>query len=224
MAQSSPKTATTYAENQYGPYKNKGLNRPPLHDERVLRAMSWVPRHEFVPRSIQAWAYEDGPLPIGKGQTISQPYIVALMTQVARVEKGDKVLEIGTGSGYQAAVLAQLGAKVFSIEIIPELAQSAAARLERLGYGEVTVRQGNGWHGWPEEAPFKAILVTAAAPKVPPKLLAQLADGGRMLIPLSKRFGLHEVLTLIERQGDKFKHTDLDYVTFVPLVEGKDSD
>ena len=160
------------------------LQRRDITDPRVLIAMGTVPRHRFVPGALASQAYGDYPLPIGGGQTISQPYIVALMTQWAEVAPGDKVLEVGTGSGYQAAVLAELTEKVFSIEIRPELARRASALLKEMGYGRVQVRSGDGYRGWPEEAPFDAILVTAAAPRVPPALAAQLKEGGRLVIPL----------------------------------------
>ncbi len=149
-----------------------------ISDPRVLAAMGKVPRHLFVPPALASQAYEDQPLPIGQDQTISQPYIVALMSQWAEVRPGDKVLEVGTGSGYQAAVLAELAAQVFSVEIRPELARAAAARLQELGYLQVRVRTGDGWKGWPEAAPFDAILVTAAAPRVPPALSGTAQGGG----------------------------------------------
>ncbi|MEJ2672480.1 MAG: protein-L-isoaspartate(D-aspartate) O-methyltransferase [Deltaproteobacteria bacterium] len=149
-----------------------------ITDPRVLKAMGRVPRHRFVPEALASQAYNDHPLPIGSGQTISQPYIVALMTQWAEVHPGDKVLEVGTGSGYQAAVLAELTDRVFTIELLPALARQAAARLQDLGYRGIRVKCGDGYRGWPEEAPFDAIVVTAAAPRVPPALEAQLQEGG----------------------------------------------
>lgn len=157
--------------------------RPPITDERVLAAMRRVPRHRFVPPGLQAFAYEDGPLPIGEGQTISQPYIVALMTELGRVEPGEKALEIGTGSGYQAAVLGQLAREVYTIEILEPLARQAQATLRELGAANVHVRAGDGFLGWPEAAPFDAILVTASAPSVPAPLVEQLALNGRLVIP-----------------------------------------
>lgn len=154
-----------------------------VRDPGVLDAMRRVPRHEFVGAAYRELAYDDAPLPIEDDQTISQPYIVALMTELADVQPGEKVLEVGTGSGYQAAVLSALGARVYTIEIMPGLAQSARARLERLGYA-ANVRQGDGYAGWPEEAPFDAILITAAPPSVPEPLQAQLAVGGRLVVPV----------------------------------------
>ena len=172
-----------------------------IAEARVLAAMGKVPRHLFVPPELAAKAYGDYPLPIGQEQTISQPYIVALMSQWAAVKPGDKVLEVGTGSGYQAAVLAELTDKVFSIEIKPELARSAAARLKELGYGRVRVKSGDGYLGWPEEAPFDAILVTAAAPEVPPALAAQLKEGGRLVIPLGEAGGTQTLVRLRKVAG-----------------------
>jgi protein-L-isoaspartate(D-aspartate) O-methyltransferase len=155
-----------------------------ITNARVLAAMGKVPRHEFVPEHLRAQAYEDGPLPIGHGQTISQPYIVAFMTERLEVKPNERVLEIGTGSGYQAAVLSELGAQVYTIEIIEDLANRAAADLQRLGYTNVHVRAGDGFRGWPEAAPFDAIIVTCAPEKVPRPLIDQLKDGGRMILPL----------------------------------------
>ncbi len=189
-------------------------------DARVLEAMRTVPRHAFVAPSDQDDAYEDHPLPIGSGQTISQPYIVALMTALARVEPGDKVLEIGTGSGYQAAVLDALGARVFSVELVPELARSARARLARLGYSNVTVREGDGYLGWPEEAPFAAIVVTAAPPRVPANLLEQLAMGGRLVIPVGQA---DQELRLYTRTDWGFAQLPIVPVRFVPMVSGRDA-
>jgi protein-L-isoaspartate(D-aspartate) O-methyltransferase len=166
-----------------------------LRDERVLAVMRKVPRHEFVPPSVRASAYEDRPLPIGHKQTISQPYIVAVMTDLADVDAKARVLEVGTGSGYQAAVLAELVAEVYTIEIVEPLAARAARTLERLGYASVHVRHGDGYRGWPAAAPFDAILVTAAAPTVPPALLEQLSVGGRLVIPVGDRYQQLEVHT-----------------------------
>ena len=193
------------------------LQRRDITDPRVLIAMGTVPRHRFVPGALASQAYGDHPLPIGGGQTISQPYIVALMTQWAEVAPGDKVLEVGTGSGYQAAVLAELTEKVFSIEIVPELARQAAARLKELGYGRVQVRSGDGYQGWPEEAPFDAILVTAAAPRVPPALAAQLKEGGRLVIPLGAPYGGQTLVRYRKVQGKLVEEASLA-VRFVPLV------
>ena len=193
------------------------LQRRDITDPRVLVAMGTVPRHRFVPEAMVSRAYGDYPLPIGEGQTISQPYIVALMTQWAEVAPGDKVLEVGTGSGYQAAVLAELTEKVFSIEIRPELARQAAARLHDLGYGRVRVRSGDGYQGWPEAAPFDAILVTAAAPRVPPALTAQLKEGGRLVIPLGLPGEPQTLMRYRRVQGKLVEEASLA-VRFVPLV------
>ena len=188
-----------------------------ITDPRVLAALNRVPRHLFVPPELASSAYGDHPLPIGRGQTISQPYIVALMSQWAEVQPGEKVLEVGTGSGYQAAVLAELTDRVFSIEIIPELAQAAAARLPTLGYDKVRVKTGDGYLGWPEEAPFDAILVTAAAPAVPAALAAQLKEGGRLVIPLGAAYWEQTLVRLRKIKGE-LKEEEQIPVRFVPLV------
>ena len=185
----------------------------------VMRALEAVPRHEFVPSGLVARAYENRPLPIGHGQTISQPYIVALMTDLLEAGPDRVVLEVGTGSGYQAAVLAELGARVYSVEIIPPLAESAKRRLDRLGYRDVAVRLGDGYYGWPEHAPFDAIIVTAAAGHVPPPLVEQLAPGARMVIPVGPRFAVQHLL-LVEKgheEGEVFTRNILP-VRFVPLT------
>ena len=189
-------------------------------DDSVLAAMRHVPRHEFVPEDVRAAAYENRPLPIGYGQTISQPYIVALMTDLARPRKDHVVLEIGTGSGYQAAVLSPLVSNVFSIEIVEPLASRAAERLKALGFANVTVRPGDGYHGWPEHAPFDSIVVTAAASHVPPPLIAQLKPGGRMVIPVGGGFALQHLM-LIEKDAQGRVHSrSLLPVRFVPLTGG----
>ncbi|MCX6349662.1 MAG: protein-L-isoaspartate(D-aspartate) O-methyltransferase [Candidatus Aureabacteria bacterium] len=188
-----------------------------VSDERVLAAMRRIPRHEFVPPRLIADAYEDHPLPIGDGQTISQPYIVAYMTQALRLKPGDRVLEVGTGSGYQAAILSEITEEVYTIEIIPELARTAEERLRRLGYGKVNVRAGDGYFGWPEAAPFDAIIVTAAPDKVPPKLVEQLKEGGRMLIPVGEERSAQELIRLTKRNG-KVETENLLPVRFVPLT------
>jgi len=194
-----------------------------IADPRVLAAMRQVPRHEFVPAAERAHAYEDRPLPIGEGQTISQPYIVALMTQLAGVGRGARVLEVGTGSGYQAAVLAACGAEVYSIEIVDALAKRAQQDLARLGIENVHVRSGDGYRGWPEAAPFDAIVVTAAAPQVPPALLSQLRTGGRLVIPVGETW--HEqTLQVHTRTETGFDVQDVVPVRFVPMtgaVRGK---
>ena len=188
-----------------------------VSNEAVLNAMLTVPRHEFVPEEFLNQAYADHPLPIGYGQTISQPYIVALMTELLEIEPGDKVLEIGTGSGYQAAILAQLTDQVYTVEIIEELATQAAARLQRLGYTQVHVLNADGYYGWEENAPFDAIIVTCAPDHVPQPLVKQLKDGGRMVIPVGPPGG-YQSLWLIVRQGDDVKMTNEGGVAFVPLT------
>ncbi len=188
-----------------------------VKDRRVLEAMRRVPRHEFVPKAMRAMAYMDGPLPIGEGQTISQPYIVALMTELAEVGAGEKVLEIGTGSGYQAAVLAELTPKVYTIEIVPSLAARAKATLERLGYTQVKTRVGDGYLGWPEEAPFDAILCTAAPDHVPQPLIDQLAEGGILVIPVGPR-GIGQILQRIRKKGGQVTKEEITPVAFVPLI------
>jgi protein-L-isoaspartate(D-aspartate) O-methyltransferase len=208
----------TMTKTKYGSYISEGLERKSLTDKEVLRAMSRVPRHKFVAENFSDLAYEDRALPIGEGQTISQPYVVALMTQEAKVGLGSKVLEIGTGSGFQAAVLSELGAKVFSIEIVPSLAEIAKERLSTLGYDSVSIKVGDGWQGWPEEAPFDAILITAAAPTPPSHLLAQLANRGKMIVPIEEENGDGETLMLIERNGDDFVTKSLGSVKFVPIT------
>ncbi len=186
-----------------------------IRDPRVLRAMSETPRHQFIPPEEQERSYEDQPLPIGSEQTISQPYIVALMTERLRLKPDSKVLEIGTGSGYQAAILAKLAREVYSIERIPELADRAIRWLESAGIRNVQVRIGDGSQGWPEEAPFDAVIVTACAERLPEPLAAQLTDGGRMVIPLGPSH--NQVLTLIERRGDSLLSEPICGCLFVPL-------
>jgi protein-L-isoaspartate(D-aspartate) O-methyltransferase len=188
-----------------------------IESPAVIEAMLAVPRHEFVPDNMVEQAYGDHPLPIGYGQTISQPYIVALMTEALELDTDDVVLEVGTGSGYQAAVLAEIVGQVYTMEIIGALAESAADRLAALGYDNVEVRHGDGYLGWPEHAPFDAIIVTAAPDHVPPPLRAQLADGGRLVLPVGPVGGYQE-LWMIERDGDEFTTTSLGGVRFVPLT------
>ncbi len=186
-----------------------------VHDPRVLAAMRSVPREQFVPESVRSQAYADGPLPIGDGQTISQPYIVALMTELLEVGPGDKVLEIGTGSGYQGAVLGAMGVNVFTIEIRPTLCREAAARLARLGYTSVHVRCGDGYGGWPEEAPFDGIIVTAAPERVPDPLLRQLKVGGHMVIPVG---AFYQELKVITRTPEGYTEKSVVPVRFVPMT------
>lgn len=193
--------------------ENRGVKNP-----NVLRAMRSVPRHLFVPPMQTSLAYEDHPLPIGYGQTISQPYIVAWMTELLDLKEGDKVLEIGTGSGYQAAVLAELGyGEVYSIEIIPELAESAATRLKELGYDEVHTKQGDGYYGWKEHAPFDAIIVTAAPDHLPASLVGQLAEDGRIVIPIGP-VGFFQTLWKFENEDGELVAYNLGGVSFVPLT------
>lgn len=189
-------------------------------DAATLRAMRAVPRHRFVPEQWSDEAYDDRPLPIGYGQTISQPYIVAYMTELVKPRRGQRVLEIGTGSGYQAAVLAEIVDSVFTIEIITELAKPAAERLKSLGYKNVLVKNGDGYFGWAEKGPFDAIVVTAAAEYIPPPLTAQLKDGGVMVIPVGTPF-LVQTLTLVEKRGKQITTRSLIPVRFVPLTRGK---
>ena len=187
-------------------------------DERVMTVMARVPRHEFVPADQVRYAYQNRPLPIGHGQTISQPYIVALMTDLARVEPGHKVLEVGTGSGYQAAVMAHLAQAVYTIEIVEPLGLQATQRLHKLGYANVAVRLGDGYHGWDEHAPFDAILVTAAASHIPPPLVRQLKAGGRMVIPVGAAFMVQQLM-LVEKNLDGTVSTrQILPVSFVPLT------
>jgi protein-L-isoaspartate(D-aspartate) O-methyltransferase len=187
----------------------------------VRAALGKVERHRFVPESQRARAYGNHPLPIGAGQTISQPYIVALSTDLVAPRPGHVVLEVGTGSGYQAAVLAEIVERVYSIELIPDLGNAAAARLAALGYANVEVRIGDGYAGWPEKAPFDGIVVTAAAPQVPPALVEQLKPGGRMVIPLGADGGFQELVVLTKRADGGVERRSVLPVRFVPLVPGE---
>jgi protein-L-isoaspartate(D-aspartate) O-methyltransferase len=191
-----------------------------IDDSRVLRAMTKVQRENFVAKELRASAYEDRPLPIGHGQTISQPFIVAFMTQELKPKATDRVLEIGTGSGYQAAVLAELVAEVYTIEIVKPLAETAEIRLRDLGYKNVHVKAGDGYKGWPEHAPFDAIIVTAAPDHVPQPLVEQLKEGGRMVIPVGKTFA--QELYLLEKHGGIVKQTAVIPVKFVPLTRDRE--
>lgn len=188
--------------------------------ERVAAAMARVPRHAFVPESDIERAYIDRPLPIGHGQTISQPFIVAVMTDLLSVEPHHKVLEIGSGCGYQSAVLAELADRVFAIERIGELARAAAQRLRRLGYTNVEVREGDGYLGWPEHAPFDRILVAAAPPDIPPALIAQLRPGGRMVLPVGDMERIQNLVLGIKHPDGRFESQNVLPVSFVPLVPG----
>jgi protein-L-isoaspartate(D-aspartate) O-methyltransferase len=186
-----------------------------VSDPRVLRAMREVPRHEFVPAGLRDQAYEDHPLPIGNDQTISQPLIVASMSELAQLKPGDRVLEVGTGSGYQAAVLVALGAEVYSIEIVEELARQAKTTLERLGYS-ANLRTGDGYAGWPDKAPFAAIIVTAAPPKIPQPLKEQLAMGGRLVIPVGGEE--QELIVLTRTSETEWQRRSVYPVRFVPMT------
>lgn len=187
-------------------------------DERVMRVLGTVARHQFVPPGLQSRAYENRPLPIGHGQTISQPYIVALMTDLLEPELGDVVLEIGTGSGYQAAVLSRLVKQVYSIEIIPELAGSATERLHQLGFSNVEVKTGDGYYGWPEHAPFDAIIVTAASSHIPPPLVQQLKPGGVLMIPVGPAFQIQQLSMVRKTDEGKIISRQLLPVRFVPFT------
>ena len=191
-----------------------------VSDKLVLKAMRNVKRHLFVPEERIAEAYDDGPLPIGYGQTISQPYIVAYMTEVIQPKPEFKVLEIGTGSGYQAAVLAEIVKEVYTIEIVTELANAATQRLKRLGYSKVKVKQADGYYGWKENGPYDAIIVTAAAEFVPPPLIEQLKENGKIVIPIGSPF-MTQTLMLIEKNGKKIKTKNLLPVRFVPFTRKK---
>jgi protein-L-isoaspartate(D-aspartate) O-methyltransferase len=192
-----------------------------VRDPRVLAAMREVPRHRFVPASEAPHAYEDHPLPIGGNQTISQPYIVALSTDLLVPEPGHVVLEVGTGSGYQAAVLAEIVKQVYTIEIVEPLGRAAESRLAALGYKNVEVRIGDGYKGWPEKAPFDGIVVTAAAPRVPQVLVDQLKPGGRMVIPIGERWEVQQLLLIVRNADGTLQQKNVLPVRFVPLVPGR---
>jgi protein-L-isoaspartate(D-aspartate) O-methyltransferase len=197
---------------------SKTIEARDVKDAQVLAAMRTVPRHLFIPTDLWDVAYGDHPLPIGHGQTISQPYIVAWMTELLEMKPGEKVLEIGTGSGYQAAVLAELeGVEVYSIEIVPELADTAAKRLEELGYSEVKVKAADGYYGWPEYAPFHAIIVTAAPDHLPAPLVEQLTEGGRLVIPIGPPGG-YQTLWKFVKEGQDVKAYSMGGVAFVPFT------
>jgi len=195
------------------------IGKPQL-DDAVLTAMRTVPRHAFIPEAEQNRAYDNRPLPIGYGQTISQPYIVALMTDLLAVGPGDTVLEVGTGSGYQAAVLSGLVTRISTIEIVPQLGKRAQETLQRLGYDNVEVRIGDGYYGWEEQAPFDGIIVTAAASHVPPPLIRQLKPGGRMIIPVGSRFMVQELLLVEKSTAGEVSTQQILPVAFVPLTGG----
>ena len=195
----------------------RNLKGRDISDPRILEIMERVPRHLFVEKSLQSQAYADHPLPIGEGQTISQPYIVALMTQILKVKPGEKVLEIGTGSGYQAAVLAELTDRVYTVEIREGLTNLAAQRLKKLGYAKVKVKYGDGYFGWEEFAPFDAIIVTCAANHIPPPLIKQLREGGRLIIPLGSTT-YFQTLTLLTKKKGELDVQHLLGVSFVPMT------
>ncbi len=192
--------------------KSRGID-----NEAVLKAFQTVPRHLFVPEPMRQYAYVDSPLPIGEGQTISQPYIVALMTESVDPKPNDRALEIGTGSGFQAAILSQVVKEVYSIEILPDLATKAKGLLEELGYKNVFVRQGDGFRGWPEKAPFDIIIVTAAAPVIPPPLVEQLAENGRLVMPLGGQEDAQSLILGVKKNG-KLEQSTVTSVRFVPMT------
>lgn len=192
-----------------------------IEDSHVLRAMRAVPRHMFIPENEARFAYDDRPVPIGHGQTISQPYVVAYMTEIAGIKPDARVLEIGAGSGYQAAVLAEITQEVYTIEIVPELARWAASRLQLAGYDNVQVKQADGYYGWAEHAPFDAIMVTAAAPHIPPPLIDQLKEGGKMIIPVGNPYRV-QMLVLVTKQGGEVRTQNLLPVSFVPLTGSRE--
>jgi protein-L-isoaspartate(D-aspartate) O-methyltransferase len=212
--QQTPTSAEFAAQRQR--MVEQQLKARDIKDERVLAAMTKVPREEFVPADARPSAYEDGPLPIGYDQTISQPFVVAFMTEQLRPKPSDRVLEIGSGSGYQAAILGELVAEVYTIEIVEPLAKTAEATLQRLGYNNVHIKAGDGYKGWPEEAPFDAIIVTCAPEKVPQPLVDQLKDGGRMVIPVGERFA--QQLYLLEKKNGQLKESVTLPVRFVPML------
>ena len=197
--------------------EERGVRNP-----EVLRVMRAVPRHLFIPEPMRSQAYEDHPVPVGYGQTISQPYIVGLMTELLEPNKDLTVLEIGTGSGYQAAVLSGLVKHLYSIEIVPELARSAAATLEKLGYRNVTVRHGDGYQGWPEQAPFDRIIITAAPPEIPKALLEQLKLGGKLVAPVGSSVFGQDLVVIDKALNGRLRRRSIIPVMFVPMVRGKD--
>jgi protein-L-isoaspartate(D-aspartate) O-methyltransferase len=217
-----PPTHSHSAFNQFNEERQKMVRRQiawrGVHDSNVLSAMQTVPRHAFVRPDDIHQAYDDCPLPIGLGQTISQPYIVAFMTEALALKPGSKVLEIGTGSGYQAAVCAEIAAEVYSIEIIKELAESAEKRLKELGYRNVSVKAGDGYFGWKEKGPFDAIIGTAAAGQIPPPLLEQLQPGGRMILPVEDRLGFQYLVLITKDQKGNLHKENVMPVRFVPMT------
>ena len=216
--------STVFGQQDYTVLRNnmvdKQLMARDITDSAVLRAMRVIPRHHYVPDNAKSYAYVDSPLSIGKGQTISQPYMVAFMTQELQLKPGQKVLEIGTGSGYQAAVLAEMGTEVYTIEIIESLGKRAEETLKAEGYTNVTVRIGDGYHGWPEEAPFDAIIVTAGIEEIPEPLLEQLAEGGRMVIPVGAKRSVRQ-LTLVTKKKGRIRKRNRMPVVFVEFQRTK---
>ena len=212
----SPATADPYANAREAMVRGQIAQRE-VADASVLAAMRRTPRHEFVLPEYLSQAYADHPLPIGYGQTISQPYIVALMSESLQIQPGGRVLEIGTGSGYQAAVLAEMGVEVYTVEIVPELARQATQRLAALGYDNIRVRQADGYYGWEEHAPYDAIIVTAAPDHLPQPLTLQLKEGGRLVVPIGPQ-GAVQTLWLFEKHADELLATNLGAVSFVPLT------
>jgi len=195
------------------------IERRGIRDPEVLRVMRATPRHLFIPEAVRSMAYEDCPVPIGFGATISEPYIVALMTQLLETAKNHRVLEIGTGSGYQAAVLAQLASRVYSIEIVPELARSARQTLSRLGYSNIVVREGDGYKGWAEQAPFDRIILTAAPPDIPQTLVDELAPGGRLVAPVGS-LGWQELIVIEKSRAGAIRRWSVIPVSFMPMRPG----
>ena len=222
LALTVPAADTTYQQERTRMVQEQIAARG-VTDPAVLRAMRTVRRHHFVPGAPPELAYSDRPLPIGHGQTISQPFIVAYMTQLAAPDPEDRALEVGTGSGYQAAVLAEVVDSVYTIEIVPELAQTARQRLTRMGYENVRVRTGDGYRGWPDRAPFDLIVVTAAPDQIPPPLIEQLADGGRMVIPVGPEGELQQ-LTLITKTDGEITRERITPVRFVPFQRNERRD
>lgn len=211
---SADKNNGEYTKKRWEMVENQILSRG-IRDSRVIQAMLKVPRHKFVPEDLAHLAYSDSPIPIGKGQTISQPYIVALMTELLQLKEGDKVLEVGTGSGYQTAILAELGCEVYTIEIIDSLLERAKQLLDSLGYQNIHYKVGDGYRGWPEHAPFDAIIVTAAPDHIPQPLIEQLKIGGRMVIPVGD---LYQDLILITKTQRGIEMKTVTPVRFVPMI------
>jgi len=215
-------TTTTQVADEYARRRAEMVNTQlvarDITDKRVLEAMGKVPRERFVMTGDEMGAYEDSALPIAQGQTISQPYIVALMTQLAAVKPGDRVLDIGTGSGYQAAVLAQMGAHVCSIEIVPQLAEEAGKRLADLKYDKVAVKCDDGYRGWPEKAPFKAIILAAAAPEVPKPLIEQLDPRGKLVMPVGDDGGVQQLVVITKQTDGTVHRKEIVPVRFVPMT------